>query len=222
MSMNEQEIIELISQGESLELEFKSDVKALPDRDLVAAVVAMANTEGGTLLLGVEDTGRISGLHPSHRNISGLPVLIYNRTNPPLNVNVEAIETKQGTIGLIAVHKAGQLVSTSEGLLQRRRLMADGKPEAVPYYPHEFVQHLSAMGLTDPSAMPVEDLTVVDLNPLERQRIREAIRKYGGDQTLLSLKEPIMSIKADFKAKRIYLRQAHIGSSGAQTAYQSI
>jgi len=43
------------------------------------------------------------------------------------------------------------------------------------------------MGLVDPSAMPLASLTAGDLNPLERQRIREAIRRYGGDMSLLPL-----------------------------------
>jgi ATP-dependent DNA helicase RecG len=180
-------INDLIRKGESLNLEFKSDVKALPDRDLVAAVVALANTEGGDLLLGVEDDGRITGLHPNHQNLSGLPALIANKTNPPLSVRAEAVETKQGTIARIMVPKSRQLVSTSEGVLLRRRLMANSKPEAVPFYPHEFIQRQSALGLTDPSALLMKELSVDHLNPLERHRIREAIRKYGGDQSLLPL-----------------------------------
>jgi ATP-dependent DNA helicase RecG len=180
-------INDLIREGESLTVEFKSDAKSLPDRDLVAAVVALANTEGGDLLLGVEDDGRITGLHSTHQNISGLPALIANKTNPPLSVRVEGIETQQGTIARIMVQKSRQLVSTSEGLLLRRRLMANGNPEAVPFYPHEFIQRQSVMGLTDPSALLMKELKVDDLNPLERQRLREAIRKYGGDQSLLPL-----------------------------------
>jgi ATP-dependent DNA helicase RecG len=180
-------IHELIRKGESLTLEFKSDAKGLPDRELVAAVIALANTEGGDLLLGVEDDGHITGLHPNHQSLSGLPALIANKTNPPLSVRVETVETRQGAIARIMVQKSRQLVSTSEGLLLRRRLMADGRPAAVPFYPHEFVQRQSAMGLTDPSAMAVESISVKDLNLLERHRIREAIRKYGGDQSLLPL-----------------------------------
>jgi ATP-dependent DNA helicase RecG len=56
------EILELIAQGESLKLEFKSDRNGIPDRELIAAVVALANTEGGALLLGVEDDGTITGI----------------------------------------------------------------------------------------------------------------------------------------------------------------
>lgn len=155
-----QPINELIRKGESLTLEFKSDVKGLPNRDLVAAVVALTNTE---------DDGDITGLHTNHQNLSGLPSLIANKTNPPLSVGVEAVETKQGTIARIRVQKSRQLVSTSEGLLLRRRLMANGKPEAVPFYPHEFIQRQSAMGLADPSAILMKDLAV---NVLECKRQR--------------------------------------------------
>lgn len=35
--------------------------------------------------------------------------------------------------------------------------------------------------------MVIDGLTAADLNPLERLRLRESIRKYGGDQTLLQL-----------------------------------
>lgn len=65
--------------------------------------------------------------------------------------------------------------------------MASGRPEAVPFYPHEFLQRQSALGLIDPSATPIPSLKAEDLNALERQRIREAIRRYGGDMALLPL-----------------------------------
>ncbi|EAZ99933.1 hypothetical protein MELB17_16268 [Marinobacter sp. ELB17] len=72
-------------------------------------------------------------------------------------------------------------------LPQRRRLKMDGSPEAVPFYPHEFVQRQSSIGVTDPSALPLENLAVEDLDPIQRIRIRNAIKKYGGDQSLLPL-----------------------------------
>ncbi|MEI6287587.1 MAG: ATP-binding protein [Bacillota bacterium] len=68
MQPTEQEIINLIEHGEDISLEFKSDRKCLPDKDLVAAVVALANTEGGIILLGVEDNGEITGVHLNHQD----------------------------------------------------------------------------------------------------------------------------------------------------------
>lgn len=91
------------------------------------------------------------------------------------------------SIIIVQIPKTRSIVSTSDGLLLRRRLSANGRPESVPFYPHEFIQRQSAMGLVDPSAIPIASLTVDDLNPLERQRIRESIRRYGGDMSLLPL-----------------------------------
>jgi ATP-dependent DNA helicase RecG len=187
MNETEQQLLELIDQGESLTVEFKSDLKCLPDRELVAAVVALANTEGGELLLGVDDNGTITGLHANHINLAGLPALIANKTNPSISVKVESVELNGLPIARIIVSKSRQLVSSSDGLLQRRRLKLDGTPEAVPFYPHEFIQRQSSMGLTDPSALPLEGISVEELDPLQRHRIRNAIKKYGGDQSLLPL-----------------------------------
>lgn len=187
MSETVQQLSNLIRQGETLTVEFKSDLKSLPDRDLLAAVVSLANTEGGELLLGVEDDGRITGLHANHLNVSGIPSLVANKTNPALSIRVERFELQGKSIVRIIVPKSRQLVSTSDGLLVRRRLKLDGTPEAVPFYPHEFIQRQSSLGLVDPSAMLMEQITVDQLDPLQRLRLRNAIKKYGGEQSLFSL-----------------------------------
>jgi ATP-dependent DNA helicase RecG len=180
-------IEEVIARGESLTVEFKSDAKAISDRDLVATVVALANSDGGVLLIGIEDDGRVSGLHPNHANLTTLPALIASRTNPPLSVRAERIQVEGQIIARIDVPKARQLVSTSEGVLLRRRLTVNGRPEAVPFYPHEFIQRQSSLGLVDPSAMTIDAMDAQDLDPLQRARIRNDVKKYGGDQALLPL-----------------------------------
>lgn len=55
-----------IAGGESLSVEFKSDAPQISDSDIYQAVVAPANTEGGLLLVGVEDDGTITGAQPRH------------------------------------------------------------------------------------------------------------------------------------------------------------
>ncbi len=54
--------------SESLTIEFKSDQAKLSDNEIIDAVVAFANTDGGELYLGVEDTGVITGLHDAHKD----------------------------------------------------------------------------------------------------------------------------------------------------------
>jgi ATP-dependent DNA helicase RecG len=184
---SERTVDALIQQGENLSVEFKSDKKCLPDRDLVAAMVSLANTEGGVLLLGVEDDGRVTGLHPNHVNISGIPSLVANRTIPSLSVRVEKHDIDGHVLVRVTVPKSRHLVSTSEGTLLRRRLKLDGTPEAVPFYPHEFTQRQSTLGIIDPSAMVLTEVSVDQLDALQRLRIRNAIKKFGGEQPLLAL-----------------------------------
>lgn len=137
--------------------------------------------------MGVKDDGRVTGLHPNHIAIQRLPALVANKTNPPISIKVITHQVQDHILAQIIVPKSRYLVSTSEGLLQKRRLKVDGTPEAVPFYPHEFIQRQSSMGLTDPSAAIIEQIEADQLDPLQRLRIRNTIKKYGGDQSLLPL-----------------------------------
>ncbi|MGH9842798.1 MAG: RNA-binding domain-containing protein [Blastocatellia bacterium] len=176
-----------IPDRESLTVEFKSDRHRLPDRELIAAVVCLANTDGGEIYLGVEDDGEITGLHPDHRNLTSLAALIANRTNPPITVRVAAIQEMGMPIARIEVPRFTRLVATSEGLLQRRRLQADGTPECVPFYPHEFNGRQADLGTLDYSSLPVPAASVTDFDPLERERLRQMVARYRGDSSLLAL-----------------------------------
>jgi hypothetical protein len=46
MGMDKRQLKEILAGGENLQVEYKSDLKCPSDRDLIAAVVALANTEG--------------------------------------------------------------------------------------------------------------------------------------------------------------------------------
>lgn len=54
-----------IPAAETLEVEFKSDRDGLNDDDLIEALICLANANGGTLYLGVENDAAVTGLHPS-------------------------------------------------------------------------------------------------------------------------------------------------------------
>ncbi len=172
---------------ETLTCEFKSDRKCLPDRELIEAVVCMANGEGGEIYLGVEDDGRVTGLHKDHRFLDGMAALIANRTQPMLRVSVEQLEVDGLAVARISVPKCGQPVATSDGLLKRRRLQANGQPECVPYLPHEFASRQASFGLLDVSAQAVAGALASDLDPIERARLRQFIERFNGDRALLEL-----------------------------------
>ena len=65
--MEEQQIKQIISLGEGKQIEFKGAKQSVPS-DLYETIVSFSNTEGGTLLLGVEDDGTVSGIKEEFKN----------------------------------------------------------------------------------------------------------------------------------------------------------
>lgn len=173
-----------IPDRESMTVEFKSDRRRLSDRELVETLVCLANSEGGELWLGVENDGTPSGLHPDHVNLSTLPALVASRTSPRLEVRVAPVETEAGRVARIEVPVDGRIYATSDGVYKRRRIQADGYPACEPFLPHEMPSHLSRFGGLDPSAEPVTGATLDELDPLERERLRQIIERRGGDSVL--------------------------------------
>ena len=173
---------------EDLTHEFKSDRTCLSDGDIIDAVVAFANTDGGDLYLGVEDDGEITGLHPYHKDSTQLAALIANKTVPPVSVRVEILSFSVPVLK-VSVPRKTAVVASSAGKIQRRRIKADGTPENVPMYPYEITARLSSLSLLDFSAQPVADAGYDDLDPVERERLRNIIRTYRGEPQLLELSD---------------------------------
>ncbi len=63
--MNKHQIRQLIKDGEGLNCEFKEAADKMPG-SLFATVCAFLNTGGGTVLLGVSDSGEIKGIRPDN------------------------------------------------------------------------------------------------------------------------------------------------------------
>lgn len=138
--MDTAELIQLIAGGETLEVEFKGEEKApLNDRDLVEAVVCLANGKGGRLLVGVEDNGQVTGARPPH-GVSTVPAklasLVRSRTIPALEVRIEEIASGNGSVLLIEVPASSAVVTTTDSFCVRRVMGMRG-PECIPYLPHE-------------------------------------------------------------------------------------
>lgn len=186
--MTVEELRKIIAGGETLCVEFKSDQKRLNDKELVEAVVAMANTDGGILLLGVEDDGTITGLHRNHLGDVPPTATIANLTVPALPVQVEDIQ--DGNLHVFAIHvpSVSGVTATKSGLYLRRRLKPDGKPETVPMHPFELQSRTSRFRLADPSAQAMTEVPLSAIDPLQRERLRAAIRSNNhSDKTLLAL-----------------------------------
>lgn len=172
---------------ESLTVEFKSDKKGYPDRDLVEAVVAMTNSDGGVLYLGIEDNGLVTGVIAKHEDEMGLAAMICNSTLPAVFVDTIIEEYDGLKVMKISIPKSTSIVASVQGKILRRRLKANGEPENVPFYPYEITTRLSDLSLLDFSYRIVEEATYEDLDQNEFIRLRNFIVKSSGETQLLEL-----------------------------------
>lgn len=189
--MRAEDLRDLISQGESLTVEFKGEEKAqLSDRDLVEAVVCLANGQGGHLIVGVENDGRITGARPRHGQGTDplrIQSLISGRTVPPVTARPRLLTLDGNRVLVIEVPRADRPVQTADGTSLRRTLLGDGSPGCRPYYFHEVLGRETAVQRLDYSALPVGQSSWDDLDPLQFERFRQMAQLFRGEEALLEL-----------------------------------
>lgn len=174
---------------ETLEVEFKSDCGPLNDDDLIEALICLANAQGGTLYLGVENDGKVTGLHATRpADISGLAALVANRTAPNLKIHAQSVSHEHLRVATITVPRSPEIVARSDGLVKRRRIGGNGQPECVPFLPHEYPSRRADFRLVDMSAEAVADATLADFDTLQRERLRSVIASNPrSDKSLIGL-----------------------------------
>jgi predicted HTH transcriptional regulator len=78
------ELRKLVNQGEGPHLEFKR--KASHPEKIIREIIAFANTDGGTLLIGVDDSGTIPGVKYPEEEILVIQQALQNTCRPLLSV----------------------------------------------------------------------------------------------------------------------------------------
>lgn len=187
--MTPDDILEIASSGETFTVEFKQGMRPrdLNDSMIVQAVACLANGAGGLVLLGVEDSGKISGLAPRHGDRTDpnlLRSMILNRTEPPVATSVDVVGVRGLDVAVIDVPRASSPVGTSDGIFVRRTTGGDGRPACVPYRAHEIISTGMSTHGRDYAETIVPDLTRDHLDPVEIDRFREFCRTGRGDRTL--------------------------------------
>jgi ATP-dependent DNA helicase RecG len=185
-----------IAGGESYEVEFKGEERErLNDRDLVEAVVCLANGNGGVLLVGVEDDGTVTGARPRHEagrtDQLRVQALIANMTQPPLSTVVNTVRADGHEVLVVEVPDSPRVVGTTKGTYVRRAIAGDGRPTCVPYHAHEMLAHEVDRGTVDWAGLRVGGAAWSDLDPLEFERLRQMVASAGseGDRLLATLSD---------------------------------
>lgn len=181
MGVKALDIKEIISRGEKVDIEFKSwekikDIKELI-RILTKESVAMANTKGGHILLGVEDSGEVTGCndYDAQKILEG----IYDRTMPKLFTEIEEIVINNKTVLSIIVPKGNCVYATSSGGVYKRL----GK-NTKPMFPEEFPTMEFGKVNNDFSNIVIEDSNENDIDSLEVYKIKERLKARDPESTL--------------------------------------
>jgi ATP-dependent DNA helicase RecG len=97
--MNQQELLQVIAEGESETVEFKESF----GKSTVNAAGAFANTKGGMIIVGVSDKGAIRGVNVGDETLNNWVNQITQSTDPRIIPTVELNEVENETVVVIRV-----------------------------------------------------------------------------------------------------------------------
>lgn len=90
---------QLIKDGENQHVEFKRNFNV----DVLESLVAFANTEGGTVYIGISDKGKITGVNLNYESIQHWVNEIKSKTEPALLADANLIEIEGKKIVMFSV-----------------------------------------------------------------------------------------------------------------------
>ena len=99
--MTFRELQALVAKGEGQHLEFKLKLPEWPK--LMREIVAFANTDGGTVLVGVDDDGTIAGLRDPREIEEALHLHLHEWMRPALELRIEPVplSRKRAVVAII-------------------------------------------------------------------------------------------------------------------------
>jgi ATP-dependent DNA helicase RecG len=122
-----EDIDKIIKQGEGLKIEFKEATDNVP-KSFYETVVSFSNTDGGTIILGVDDHGKIIGINPdsSVKLQKDIVTALNSRdcVNPPLYVQPILVQHQNGLLIAIQIQASSQ-VHDHKGFVYSREFESD-------------------------------------------------------------------------------------------------
>lgn len=180
------EFEQVLSKGEGLTVEFKTWIHAKDMRERISLavdeLVAFANAKGGTVYMGVEDDGEVTGC--IGYDAQKIMESIYDRTRPALFTEIEVVHYKGKDVLAIRVERDGTTYAVSDGRCLKRL----GK-NSKPYYPDEMSNKYTSIQSPDFSGQILADSTVEDINALEIYNLKEKLKVRDPKSSLSELED---------------------------------
>lgn len=182
--MNLQEIENIIRQGEGLKIEFKEAGDAVP-KSLYETVVSFSNTDGGTILLGVNDSAEVLGIQPGAavKLQKDIITALNSRAciNPPIYIQPYTVLHPRGEIMVIQIPASSQ-IHDHAGRMYSREFESDLD---VTENHHKVSDLYLRKRNFFTEAQIIPHLTMGDLDSHLFDKVRQLIRNYRSDHPWL-------------------------------------
>ncbi|MGV0375276.1 RNA-binding domain-containing protein [Corynebacterium hadale] len=184
--MRAEEMADQIALGQGMTRAFarRKSAAFINERRVIETMASMANAEGGTLFIGVDSDGSISGCYPFHGDRTDpaqLAMAVRRYTNPPLEVDVSAARIGGAEVIAVRTDAHPSPVATAWGTYRTRRLNERGVAEAVGMDPtYLFTRYRDANGV-DWALSPARGAAPDDIDPEAIASFRELAASHGGD-----------------------------------------
>ncbi len=185
--MDEQTINQIIAQGETITVEFKSWVNTSSMKErinlVVPELIAFANSKGGTVYLGIEDNGDVTGCIGEY-DLQNIYESIYDKTRPPMFTDIKEIDYQDRKIIAISVSSDGKTYAMTDGRCLKRL----GK-NSKPYYPDEMSHIYSSTQTPDFSSQIIAESSIDDINLMVVYSLKEKLKIRDAVSTLPELED---------------------------------
>lgn len=125
--MDISQLMHLIHQGEGIRTEFKEASDSVPG-SFYETVVSFSNTDGGTILLGVDDRGDITGIHPDAATKLSKDIITALNTpeciHPPVFVQPFTVRHSDGLVMVVQIPASSQM-HDYKGIIYSREFEVD-------------------------------------------------------------------------------------------------
>ncbi len=201
-----EDIKRIIDKGEGLQIEFKEAKDAVPS-NFYDTVTSFSNTDGGTILLGVDDDGNINGINPlSETKIKKNIITALNSSdliNPPILVEPFTVYCDDKLILVVQVPVSSQ-IHKYHGRIYKRVFEADIDIS-------ENQTQLSEMYMRKSSAFTevqiIPHLSFADLDPALFEKARTLIRNMRSDHPWLLVDDEQMLRESSLWRKDFFNNQ---------------
>jgi len=170
--------------GETLIIEYKDDNHdGFNDNKIIESAVAMANSNGGKIFVGVTDKGIVKGsrrLNEEYwQSVQSIEAIILQNTRPNLMTKSSELVHEGLRVVCIEVPAASTTVGTNSGKYLKRRIDSKGSPINLPMNAEEIASGVSTVGATDFSANHLLGCTLEELDlELVEETSKKLLKQY--------------------------------------------